>query len=36
LPVYMTLEVPDLATLTRVLAKIGQIRNVIDAKRLVI
>jgi len=25
-----------LATLTRVLAKIGQIRNVIDAKRLVI
>ncbi|HOT91136.1 MAG TPA: bifunctional (p)ppGpp synthetase/guanosine-3',5'-bis(diphosphate) 3'-pyrophosphohydrolase [Anaerolineae bacterium] len=35
LPVYMTLEVPDLATLTRVLAKIGQIRNVIEAKRLV-
>jgi len=35
LPVYMTLDVPDLVTLTRVLAKIGQVRNVITAKRLV-
>jgi len=35
LPVYMTLEVPDLTTLTRVLAKIEQIPNVIDARRSV-
>ena len=35
LPVYMTLEVPDLSSLTRALMKIEQIRNVIDAKRRV-
>ncbi len=35
LPVYMTLEVPDLKTLTRVLAKIEQIPNVIEARRTV-
>jgi len=34
-PVYITLEVPDLSTLTRVLGKIEQIRNVLDAKRMV-
>ncbi len=31
----MTLEVPDLKTLTRVLAKIEQIPNVIEARRTV-
>jgi len=35
LPVYITLEVPDLSMLTRVLGKIEQIRNVLDAKRMV-
>ncbi|MEJ5312169.1 MAG: bifunctional (p)ppGpp synthetase/guanosine-3',5'-bis(diphosphate) 3'-pyrophosphohydrolase [Anaerolineae bacterium] len=35
IPVNITLEVPDLSTLTRVLAKIEQIRNVIDARRMV-
>ena len=35
LPVYITLEVPDLSTLTRVLGKIEQIRNVLDARRMV-
>ena len=35
LPVYMTLEVPDLSTLTRVLMKVEQIRNVISAERRV-
>lgn len=35
IPVTITLEVPDLSTLTRVLAKIEQIRNVIDARRMV-
>jgi len=35
LPVYMTLEVPDLKTLTRVMAKIEQIPNVIEARRTV-
>lgn len=35
IPVNITLEVPDLSTLTRVLGKIEQIRNVIDARRMV-
>ncbi|MGC9396936.1 MAG: RelA/SpoT family protein [Anaerolineae bacterium] len=35
IPVYITLEVPDLSTLTRVLGKIEQIRNVIDARRMI-
>lgn len=35
IPVYITLEVPDLSTLTRVLGKIEQIRNVLDARRMV-
>jgi GTP pyrophosphokinase len=35
MPVYITLEVPDLSTLTRVLMKIEQISNVIDAHRQV-
>jgi len=35
LPVYMTLEVPDLSSLTRVLGKIAQVRNVLDAHRMV-
>ncbi len=35
LPVYITLEVPDLSMLTRVLGKIEQIRNVLDARRMV-
>jgi GTP pyrophosphokinase len=34
LPVYATIEIPDLATLTRVLAKIEQIPNVIETKRI--
>jgi GTP diphosphokinase / guanosine-3',5'-bis(diphosphate) 3'-diphosphatase len=33
LPLYMTLDVPNLKTLTSVLAKIEQIPNVIDARR---
>ncbi len=33
LPIYMTLEIPDLKTLTRILAKIEQLPNVIEAKR---
>ena len=35
LPVYMTLDVPDLKTLSWVLAKIEQIPNVIEARRRV-
>jgi GTP pyrophosphokinase len=35
LPVYMTLDIPDLKTLTRVMAKIEQIPNVIEARRTV-
>jgi (p)ppGpp synthase/HD superfamily hydrolase len=35
IPVNITLEVPNLSTLTRVLGKIEQIRNVIDARRMV-
>ena len=35
LNVYVTLEVPDLSTLTRVLMKVEQIRNVISAERRV-
>ena len=34
IPVYITLDVPDLATLTRVLSKIEQIHNVIEAYRI--
>ncbi|MBN1249690.1 MAG: bifunctional (p)ppGpp synthetase/guanosine-3',5'-bis(diphosphate) 3'-pyrophosphohydrolase, partial [Anaerolineae bacterium] len=33
IPLYMTLDVPDLKTLTGVLAKIEQVPNVIDARR---
>lgn len=35
IPVYMTLEVPDLKTLTQILAKIEQLPNVIEARRAV-
>ena len=35
LPVYMTIEIPDLRTLTRILAKFEQIPNVIEARRTV-
>ncbi|MGC9468846.1 MAG: RelA/SpoT family protein, partial [Anaerolineae bacterium] len=35
IPIYMTLEVPDLKTLTRLLAKIEQLPNVIEARRSV-
>ncbi len=35
LPLYMTLEIPNLKTLTRVLSKIEQLPNVIEAKRTV-
>jgi RelA/SpoT family (p)ppGpp synthetase len=35
IPVFMTLEVPDLRTLARILSKIEQIPNVIDARRTV-
>jgi len=34
LPVYVTMEIPDFATLTRLLAKIEQLSNVIEAKRI--
>ena len=34
-PVYMTLDVPDLKTLSWVLAKIEQIPNVMEARRRV-
>lgn len=33
IPVYMTLDIPDLTTLTRILSRIEQIPNVIDARR---
>lgn len=32
--VYVTLDIPNLATLARVLAKIGKIQNVIEVKRI--
>jgi GTP pyrophosphokinase len=35
LPVYMTLDIPDLRTLTRILSQIEQIPNVIEARRAV-
>jgi RelA/SpoT family (p)ppGpp synthetase len=35
IPVFMTLEIPDLRTLARILTKIEQIPNVIDARRTV-
>ncbi|MGC9349869.1 MAG: ACT domain-containing protein, partial [Anaerolineae bacterium] len=35
IPVYMTLETPNLRTLTRILAKIEQLPNVIEARRTV-
>ncbi|MGC9523349.1 MAG: RelA/SpoT family protein, partial [Anaerolineae bacterium] len=35
IPVYMTLDVPNLKTLTRILAKIEQLPNVIEARRSV-
>ncbi len=35
IPVYMTLDVPNLKTLTRILAKIEQLPNVVEAKRSV-
>jgi GTP pyrophosphokinase len=35
IPVYMTLEIPSLKTLTRILAKIEQLPNVINARRTV-
>jgi GTP pyrophosphokinase len=35
IPVYMTLEIPGLRTLTRILAKIEQLPNVIEARRTV-
>lgn len=34
IPVYLTLEVPDLATMTRILSKLEQIPNVIEAHRI--
>jgi (p)ppGpp synthase/HD superfamily hydrolase len=33
IPIYITLEIPNLSKLNRVLGKIEQIRNVIDAHR---
>jgi RelA/SpoT family (p)ppGpp synthetase len=35
IPVFMTLEIPDLRTLARILSKIEQLPNVIDARRTV-
>ncbi len=35
LPVYITLEIPNLATLTRMLTRIEQLPNVIEAKRMI-
>jgi GTP pyrophosphokinase len=35
IPVYMTLDIPDLRTLTRVLSQIEQVSNVIEAHRAV-
>ena len=35
LPVYITLEIPDLATLTRILTRFEQLPNVIEARRMV-
>jgi GTP pyrophosphokinase len=35
LPVYITLEIPDLATLTRILTRFEQVPNVIEARRMV-
>ena len=35
IPVYMTLEVPDLKTLTQILTKLEQLPNVIEARRAV-
>ncbi len=35
IPVFMTLEIPDLRTLARILSKIEQIPNIIDARRSV-
>jgi (p)ppGpp synthase/HD superfamily hydrolase len=35
LPIYITMEVANLAKLNRVLGKIEQLRNVIDAHRVV-
>jgi GTP pyrophosphokinase len=34
LPLYLTLEVPDFATLTRVLRRVEQITNVISTRRI--
>ncbi len=35
IPVYMTLEIPNLKTLTRIMSKIEQLPNVIEARRTV-
>lgn len=35
IPVYMTLDIPDLKTLTRLLSRIEQLSNVIEARRTV-